>query len=64
MIHICAAKVLLPWLFMYSISGHPDGATLAAVAHDYEVPVSLMWAIAFEETRHDITNTPVSASSR
>ena len=57
---IDALRWMLPLVGAWQLSGHPDGAALADAASDYAVPVSLMWAIAYEETRHDITNTPVS----
>lgn len=60
MVVTTTARWLQPVLLAWQLSGHPDGAPLAAAARDYNVPPSLMWAVAGAETRHSIRNVEVS----
>ena len=57
---IDALRWLLPMLTAWHVSGHPDAAALAAAANEFQVPPTVMWAVAYEETRHSTRNTEVS----
>lgn len=59
---VCAIASLLPLLAAWNVSGQPDALPLAAAGRMFDVPAPLMWATALQETRHDITNTPVSVA--
>lgn len=58
----CAAKLLLPWLSAFALTGHSDALQLAKAADMFTVPHTLMWAIAYEETRYNASNTQVSVA--
>jgi soluble lytic murein transglycosylase-like protein len=57
---ICAFRPLLTLLSAWQLTGHPDAIALSDAARMFNVPQELMWAVAYQETHHDITNTPVS----
>jgi len=60
MVSVTTARWLQPLLLAWQLSGHPDGGPLAAAARDYNVPPSVMWAVARAETYHSIANVEVS----
>lgn len=51
MIH--APRVLIP-LLVRLLTGHPDAMQLARAGAEYQVPPSVMWSVAYEETRHNL----------
>ena len=57
---VCAFKFVLPMLAAWQVSGHPDALALADAGRAYDVPQSVMFAIAYAETHHSIRNTEVS----
>ena len=59
-IGVCAAKLFLPWLAAWQLTGHVDALQLAQAADMFEVPRAVMFATAWAETRYTATNTQVS----
>jgi len=59
---ICAFKPLLSMLAAWQFSGHPDASALADAGRMFNVPAPLMWAVAYRETRWDVTNLPTSSA--
>lgn len=57
---ICITSWITPAILALSLTGHRDVFKLRAAALSQHVPPSLVWAIAFEETRHSTLNIEMS----
>lgn len=59
----CALNWVLPVIAAFQFTQHPDAIRLRQAALRWHIPPSLMWSVAYEETRHSAANDQWSVKS-